>query len=269
MTASSTNSSLNITTAIPEYTSNSIAAGLATTFVLVVIFLCILVLALILLKYLRKKNINLWRTNIGNNRTSNNESCEDSCSNSNHARDVAENICGQEGFSDHEYDCIKIESRCEIEYCEVEYMSCDFISNSNENVKEEEVDQELNYCEDACASICSANLGSLTILSATDLESNLKGKKEDVGLHYVQTEIINTSAASAISETSNTCNNTQGRSGRESRLSCQYAIINKIKKEETRNLSCEILYDILNEHMTPVIPTKSDELLNELDKRSN
>ena len=50
----------------------------------------------------------------------------------------------------------------------------------------------------------------------------------------------------------------------EGNLPHLYGVVLK-KKMQQKELSCEVLYGIMMDHMTPVVPVKSDELLDEID----
>ena len=54
----------------------------------------------------------------------------------------------------------------------------------------------------------------------------------------------------------------------EGNLAYQYGVVQK-KKMQQKELSCEILYGIMMDHMTPVVPVKSDELLDEIENEPN
>ena len=54
----------------------------------------------------------------------------------------------------------------------------------------------------------------------------------------------------------------------EGNLPYQYGVVQK-KNMQQKEQSCEVLHGIMMDHMTPVVPVKSDELLEEIDNEPN
>ena len=185
-----------------------------------------------------------------------------SVDNIDHTKDISENIkC--EDISNPDYDCINIQDQYRTTYCKAKNSPCLLTSNSEPNITNEQSGQDLSYHDDTDPSLLSPRFENVTVISPSDSESNLKVKNIS---HYNYSDNTSATIASDSFGNSTALYAVIKRSESEGQLNHEYQISSKRKGNEILNLSCDNLYNILNEHMTPVIPVKSEELLDELEE---